>query len=130
MRGLFLLFLLTAHIFAAGVNWQKTEKFSLKKDRIALWKSGQRELTFRWTLFHNRGLVYLAKFDKFPYQGILYDDYRLNGVKVKLAVSKIANIEDPYCMIVFNGYNAESKSADFTLYLKDERGITKLQRLK
>ena len=130
MRVTFFLFIFVSTLFSVGNNWTKVEKFSLKKDRIALWQVKDKELTFRWTLFHNEGLIYLAKFDKFPYQGILYRDYRLNGVKIKLGISKIGNIEDPYCMIVFNNYDKSIKTANFTIYLKDNKAITPLSRVR
>ncbi len=122
MRILFLSFLFSLTLYSAGNNWNQTASFSLKKDQVALWLVGDRELTFRWTLFHNRGLVYIAKFDKFPYQGILYKDYRLNGVKIALSVNNKTNLEDPYCMIVFESYDEKSKTAQFTLYVKDLLG--------
>ena len=93
MRTLLLYLLSLSLLFS--INWTTTSEFTLKKDRVALWLVGERELSFRWTLFHNEGLVYIAKFDNFPYQGILYDDYRKNGFKIKLSVNTKANTEDP-----------------------------------
>ncbi|MCV6607784.1 MAG: hypothetical protein OIF32_06185 [Campylobacterales bacterium] len=47
-------------------------------------------------------------------------------MKIKLGISTKANVEDPYCMIVFKSYDSKTKTANFTLYQKDLAGLTTL----
>ncbi len=120
MRLLLVLTLFWQALFALEDYWTFEEEFSLKKDEFILYRVKEKDLFFRWTLFHNNGLVYLAKYDLFPYQGILYDRYRQNSFKMTIGKATLANREDPYCMIVFEQFNVENMTSDFKIYCKDD----------
>jgi len=129
MKKVFLFFLLPVWLFSLEDYWTYEEEFSLKKDEFIHYKVDSRDLLFRWTLFHNNGLVYIAKYDMFPYQGILYDRYRQNSFKIKLGKATISNVEDPYCMIVFEDFVVSSMEGKFKIYCKDDTEAAPIVRI-
>lgn len=104
-------------LFQGLFSWSFVDEFSLKKDEFIMYKIGTKDLLFRWTLFHNKGLVYTAKFDKFSYQGILYENYKLDSAKFNIATNKIADKEPPYCLISFK--SCADKLCSFALRCQD-----------
>lgn len=116
-------------LFSIEGYWTYEEEFSLKKDEFVLYKVKEKELLFRWTLFHNNGLVYIAKYDMFPYQGILYKRYRLDSFQIKTGRNSIAGVEDPYCMITFKKFNVKTKRSDFKIYCRDTQGAAPIVRI-
>ena len=108
--------------------WAAQEPFALKKDQFAVWNNGGKTLTFRWTLFHNRALVTLTKYDRFPYQHLLYREYRKDGMKIPLTEEKAADRMAPYVYIRFKDFDEEKQEGSFILYLYDPKGSVKLMR--
>jgi len=104
----------------------KEEELSLAKDEFALYDIGGKSLYFRWTLFINDGLVMHYGYDGFPYQNVLYADYKRNGFKIGLEQSFDEHMEPPYFMIVFK--EMKEKAADFSVHLYDPKGSIKLKR--
>lgn len=84
--------------------------------------SVEKHFTLRWTLYRNEGLVVLVNYDKFPYQFMLYKDYRLNSWVLNLldpqGISR--DINQPKLRIVFVGiddpFNDEKTVAHLRIY--------------
>ena len=117
-----LLFAISEGFFA------KDEELSLAKDEFALYEVEGKSLYFRWTLYINKGLVMHYAYDGFPYQNVLYTDYKRNGFKIKLKQSVDDHMEPPYFMVIFKEMNLEAKKADFSVHLYDPIGSIKLNR--
>ncbi len=106
----------------------KEEKLSLAKDEYAVYEVTGKPLYFRWTLFINRGLVMHYGYDGFPYQNVLYKDYKQNSFKIPLKQRSDDHSEPPYFMLVFNGMQEGNKKADFTVYVYDPLGSLNAKR--
>lgn len=129
MRFLCALWLLCAAAWAMPANyWAHNEPFALKKDEFASWLIDGNVFSVRWSLFHNRGLVTHIKYDHFPYQGILYTDYKVNGVKIPVKTTQTVTPPEPYAFVVFEGFDAENKQAKMRLYLFDAQRIVTIKR--
>lgn len=122
----FLLFSTHSWLNAAQPVWDYEENLVLKKDEIyqkSFQIAGvQKELKFYWTLYKNYGLVVNLKYDKFPYQFILYTDYARKSFKIPL--SRAGDIRDIEVFLSFLKYDYESKEA--TLWL----GVLYPQKIK
>ena len=121
--------LLTLALWAMPEGYfAKEEKLSLAKDEYAVYEVLGKPLYFRWTLFINRGLVMHYGYDGFPYQNVLYDDYKLNSYKIRLKQRLDDHSEPPYFMVVFTGMQDGNKKADFTIYVYDPLGTLNAKR--
>lgn len=134
-KGLTLLFLLCALAFGAdegGINWNFKDEVELKKDQNAGYEIAIDDkmytLTFRWTLFVNKGLVMLYKLEKFPYQNILYKDYKLNSFKIELKNRAENAYYKPYVLIVFKDFDEKKKIATFAVLIQDEKRPIQAER--
>jgi hypothetical protein len=129
MKGIFFLFAVFARLYSIDSGyWSFNEPFNIKKDQFAVFNIDDNFLTVRWSLYHNSGLVVLVKYDHFPYQTILYDNYRQNSIKVPVKTNRVIVPQTPYMMIVFEGFNVEKKEANLRLYLFDELKTTTIKR--
>ena len=132
MRTLVLLFFLLNYSFAIDLNYfNATYDRALKKDQnliIDVFDRGeQRAFSFRWTLFHNEGLVTLSNYNGHPSQHVLYTKYQRDTIKIKLALRKEETSRyHPYLLITFLGYDYVTKSARFTIYHKDVGAQTQI----
>lgn len=106
----------------------KEERLSLAKDEYAVYEALGKPLYFRWTLYINKGLVMHYGFDGFPYQNVLYDDYKRNAYKIRLKQRLDDHGEPPYIMVVFTGMQKGNKKADFTVYVYDPLGTLNVKR--
>ena len=139
MNKLFLvLFTCFSFVFAAdgedsAINWNYRNQVELKKDELARYTLAIDDkiynLDFRWTLFVNEGLVMLYKFNKFPYQNILYKDYKLKSFKIKLKNRAENAFYEPYALIVFEDFDTNTKKAKFTVFLMDEKRAIQAERV-
>ena len=139
MNKLFLvLFTCFSFVFAAdgedsAINWNYRNQVELKKDELARYTLDIDDkiynLDFRWTLFVNEGLVMLYKFNKFPYQNILYKDYKLKSFKIKLKNRAENAFYEPYALIVFEDFDTKTKKAKFTVLLMDEKRAIQAERV-
>ena len=111
-----------------GDYWAHEEAFELRKDQFASWEMDDRILSIRWSLFHNRGLVTHIKYDHFPIQNILYENYKRNSMQVRLKTHRQVRPPEPYVRIIFERFDAEEKVAHLRLYLFDPEGIVNLMR--
>ena len=110
--------------------WSHNEPFSLKKDEFIAFNVNNNPFTIRWSLFHNKGLVTHIKYDHFPYQALLYDDYKLNAVKIPIKTNETVVPPLPYIMVVFEGFDTEKNHANMRLYLFDQIGNSRVERLE
>jgi len=80
---IFLPFLLKAAFITLPFN------FSLKKDEIAkmyIYYDGKKyDLSLRWTLYKNKVLIVLYRYDEFPYQITLFNTYPIDTFRIKIA---------------------------------------------
>ena len=80
---IFLPFLLKAAFITLPFN------FSLKKDEIAkmyIYYDGKKyDLSLRWTLYKNKVLIVLYRYDEFPYQITLFNTYLIDTFRIKIA---------------------------------------------
>ncbi len=93
---------------------------SASKDSQSI--SETKNFTLRWTLYRNKGLVVLVRYDKYPYQFILYKDYMLNSWTLNLLDPQGINraLNQPQLKIYFIGiddpFNDEKTIAHLRIY--------------
>lgn len=118
--------------FAKGVAPTLELDLDLKKDEVVYAtidaaKDSQgigtsKSFTLRWTLYRNEGLVVLVRYDKYPYQFILYKDYRLNSWTLNLLDSQgvYRHPNQPQLKVTFIGiddpFNDEKTIAHLRIY--------------
>ncbi len=130
MRIIAFLLLLATWLNGIDLNYfNNSFHQSLGKDQqmviVVTDKDEEKLLIFRWTLFHNKGLVTLLNYNGEPSQHLLYKRYQQNSIKVKLALRQNeSSRQHPYLLINFLGYNYENKRADFEILHKDPSGLT------
>ncbi|WP_052062551.1 hypothetical protein [Helicobacter saguini] len=106
--------------------------FDLKKDEVlravvsaskdSQTISEEKNFTLRWTLYRNQGLVVLVRYDNYPYQFMLYKDFRLNSWNLNLLDTQGVNraLNQPYLKIYFLGiddpFNDEKTIAHLRIY--------------
>ena len=81
---------------------------------IPLSSSIKREFRFHWTLYVDEGLVFLANYDGFNHQSILYNTYRKNAFRIGLNKEGKKGIS-PYLVVFFKSFNSDSKEAVFKI---------------
>ncbi len=134
-KGVALLLLLASLLFGADENaitWNFKDEVELRKDQTAAYQIAIDDkmytLQFRWTLFVNEGLVMLYKLDKFPFQNILYKDYKLNSFKIELKNRAENAYYKPYAIVVFKDFDAKKKLATFSVFIRDEKRPLQAER--
>lgn len=129
MRALFALLTLSCLLFAMPDDyWKFKDKFDLVQDQFVTYEINKKIFFMRWSLFHNKGLVVNAKFDHFPYQYILYNDYKLNSFKIPVLVTDRSIPLDPHIVVVFDGF-ADNK-ARFSIFLYDATGAVEIKKVE
>ncbi|GHV04077.1 hypothetical protein AGMMS50229_04670 [Campylobacterota bacterium] len=109
--------------------WSYESPFSLRKDEFAVFEIDNNILTVRWSLFHNKGLVTHIKYDHMPYQNILYDDYKLNAMKIAVKTNTKVTPPLPYVMIVFEGFDRDRNVSNMKLYLFDHESAVTIRKV-
>lgn len=116
-----------------ALSWNFKDEVELKKDQTARYQiaidNKLYTLDFRWTLFINDGLVMLYKLEKFPYQNILYKDHKLNSFKIVLKNRAENALYKPYALIVFKDFDAKTKKATLSLFIKDDKRSVQAERV-
>lgn len=118
MNRLFsLLFLIFSTLFAQEPNWTSEQEITLTRNKqhkmtLLVGSSDVREFRFHWTLYVDGGLVFLANYDGFNHQTILYNTYKKNAFRIGLNKDGKKGIS-PYLVVFFKSYNADSKEAVF-----------------
>ncbi|GAA7261527.1 Uncharacterised protein [Helicobacter cholecystus] len=74
--------------------------------------TNMREFKFHWTLYIDEGLVFLANYDGFNHQTILYNTYKKNAFRIGLNQEGKKGISS-YLVVFFKSYNTDSKEAVF-----------------
>lgn len=118
-RRFFLLSLLSLSLlFSQAPNWTSEQEITLLRNQVYNLKllisnSDVREFSFHWTLYVDRGLVFLAKYDGFNHQSILYNSFRKDSFKIKLAEEGKIRGLSPYLVVFFKNFDEKSKQATF-----------------
>ncbi len=105
---------------------------SLKKDQflniIVYDQEEKRLLQFRWTLFHNQGLVTHTNYRGHPMQELLYARYRQDTIKIEIALrDNEVSFYHPYLLITFLGYDYKQNKANFEIRHKDLQEQTRIE---
>jgi len=124
MNKIVLYLLLSIYSFAIDTEfWDFSTKVELKKDQLYSLSIDDTEikkrLSFRWTLFHNRGLVLLLNYDGHPHQYILYESYRRDTVRLEIARKVGYTAHAPFLLLVFKEFSFENREAKFEILVKD-----------
>lgn len=131
MRLLWVL-LLVCHVNAIDLSYfNNSFQKTLKKDEpmmiVVTDRKDEKLLLFRWTLFHNKGLVTLTNYDGIPSQQLLYKRYHESSIKIDIALRQDElSRYNPYLFITFLGYDYVTKSAKFEILHKDPSGLTSI----
>lgn len=118
-RRFFLLSLLSlSFLFSQAPNWTSEQEITLSRNQVYNLKllisnSDVREFSFHWTLYVDKGLVFLAKYDGFNHQSILYNSFRKDSFKIKLAEEGKIRGLSPYLVVFFKNFDEKSKQATF-----------------
>lgn len=118
-RRFFLLSLLSlSFLFSQAPNWTSEQEITLSRNQVYNLKllisnSDVREFSFHWTLYVDKGLVFLAKYDGFNHQSILYNNFRKDSFKIKLAEEGKIRGLSPYLVVFFKNFDEKSKQATF-----------------
>lgn len=118
-RRFFLLSLLSLSLlFSQAPNWTSEQEITLSRNQVYNLKllisnSDVREFSFHWTLYMDKGLVFLAKYDGFNHQSILYNSFRKDSFKIKLAEEGKIRGLSPYLVVFFKNFDEKSKQATF-----------------
>lgn len=119
MNKIFLLFLLSIlSLFSQIPNWTSEQEVTLSRNQVyklnlLIGNSDVRALRFHWTLYIDKGLVFLANYDGFNHQTILYNNFRKNSFRIKLAEEGKKRGLSPYVVIMFKSYDEDSKNVTF-----------------
>ncbi|MCE3046823.1 hypothetical protein [Helicobacter kayseriensis] len=102
------------------VDWSSEQEISLKRNqehkmKLLVGANDVRELAFHWTLFVDGGLVFLAKYDSFNHQMILFDDYKKNAFRINLSKEGKRGIVSPYVTVFFEKYDEKTQSVTFKI---------------
>lgn len=117
MRGVIFLLFLSSLLFSK--YWDYQFDIELKKDEVSNFKIfdkvREKNFSFRWTLYINRGLILLSNYDGFPHQHILYKDYNRNSFQIPLHEKRSA------LMVEFSEFNDQNRTAKFRVLFKNSR---------
>lgn len=117
-----------------GVEWKVEKKIELKKDEIQYVKinsaNSEKIFFFRWTLYHNKGLVLLKTYDENVSQNMLYLSYKNQNVIVKIKDVPVKHGVKPYLLLKFTSFDYKKKTAKFTLFLRDATDQVGLEFIK
>lgn len=108
-------------LFANFLNAELIEEIELSKDELKIINLSvnniQKTLSFRWTLYKDRGLVMHIKYDDLPHQVVLYKN-NLNSYKVVLEkIAKNDVNDNPNIILYFIDFNLKTNKAKFRYYL-------------
>lgn len=105
-------------------NFTQTLEISLKKDEqkkiLVKYDSIEKLFKFRWTLYHNNGLVILRSYDKIVAQNVLYLRGRNQSFLLELSPRGRDYYNPPYFLVTFKKFDYETKTAYFDIHLSDK----------
>lgn len=124
MNFFFLFLILSALSILEASAWRESKNFTLKKDelvKILIKSEGQeRVLSFRWTLYTDKGLVVHESFDRFVGQHILYAAHSNQSFRKSLLPPKRSQKDVPYVIVVFKKFDEANATAQMDLFLIDK----------
>lgn len=108
-------FLATLAFALPNSYWKSQYIVELKKDEILrivfIPKKGKKqELTYRWTLYKDGGLVVILRYDGFVKQFVLYSDYQVDSFKQPLYPENKVH-ERPFLLLKFLGFDRQKDVA-------------------
>jgi len=118
-------------IFVFSFSWDYTHEFNLKKDEVAKIKVIKREdssvrfIDLRWTLYVDGSLILLAKFDGFPTQYRLKQEYKRNSIKIYLRDDYVDGFKRAYLIVSFKDMN--SNKAKLVANITDVKKAFKIE---
>ncbi len=113
-------FLLLQALHGAKPMWDFEEVLSLEKDEV--YKTSfsvagiPKDLMLYWTLYKNYGLVVHLKYDKFPYQFVLYTDYKRKSFKIPISQGNDID-KNAYILLSFRDFDEKNKRANLALFM-------------
>ncbi|ARU48931.1 hypothetical protein Sdiek1_1772 [Sulfurospirillum diekertiae] len=126
---------------SAGINYEYTHQFILKKDEIGLVLINHKEVTkkptadnpnneyilrLRWTLYTNNMLTVLVNYRGYPMQYIMQKKHPLETVVIPLLPDGDNKmLAQTYLKIVFNDFDQRNKEAILDIFIEDN-----LQRIE
>lgn len=132
MKKLFFVLAMTAAMLQAA-PWRESKSFVLPKDRTVkvLVKSEglERLLSFRWTLYADKGIVVHENFDRFVGQHVLYASHTNQSFRKRLLPAKKSEKDVPYIVVVFKKFDEGAKTAQLDLLLFDKEQRIMLEYL-
>ncbi|WP_051400908.1 hypothetical protein [Helicobacter canis] len=107
-------------LYGAKPIWDIQEQLSLRKDEIYTQEfalSGvPKTLKLYWTLYKNYGLVVHLQYDKFPYQFVLYTDYKRKSFTLPLSQGQDID-KTAYLLLSFRDFDEQEKVANLGLFI-------------
>jgi len=118
VRGLVIFTILSSLLFG-GRYWDSQYDVTLKKDEVSTYQIFDpvrvKNLTFRWTLYINKGLVIVLNFDGYPYQFLLYKDYNRSSFRIPLKKKR------SFVMVEFYEFDLKKREAKFRTLFKNSK---------
>lgn len=106
--------------YGAKPAWDIQEQLSLKKDEIYtqefLLSGVPKTLKLYWTLYKNYGLVVHLQYDRFPYQFVLYTDYKRKSFTLPLSQGQDID-KTAYLLLSFQDFDEQEKIAQLGLFI-------------
>lgn len=118
--ALFIALALGVQAYGAKPAWDMQEQLSLKKDEIYtqefLLSGVPKTLKLYWTLYKNYGLVVHLQYDRFPYQFVLYTDYKRKSFTLPLSQGQDID-KTAYLLLSFQDFDEQEKIAQLGLFI-------------
>ena len=107
-------------LYGAKPIWDIQEQLSLRKDEIYtqdfVLSGVPKTLKLYWTLYKNYGLVVHLQYDKFPYQFVLYTDYKRKSFTLPLSQGQDID-KTAYLLLSFRDFDEQEKVANLGLFI-------------
>ncbi|WP_345980804.1 hypothetical protein [Sulfurimonas sp. HSL3-2] len=124
----FLQVILLLSVFSVSINAQLYEasyNIKLKKDKtekiLVKYDGIEKLLKFRWTLYHNDGLVLFRSYDQIVAQNILYLGHTNQSIRLELKSRAGGFYSLPYIILKFVKFDYQTQEATFELFLFDKK---------
>lgn len=120
----FLIILALLFISSDAEDWKLDRIVKLKKDKIekilVKSKGYEKLLTFRWTLYHNKWLVFFVSLDGFIQQHLLSLNSNNQSIRLNLLTKGRTRLLPPMMLIKFKKFDFIKKRAHFELLMRDK----------
>ncbi len=138
-RIVFIFFFLCILVEGNKNIWDFRHSFDLKKDEVCKIKvvkdykksfQNQGILKFRWTLFHNKRLVFLLDYEGFKKQFILETRHKLDAIKIYLTDDYKRIDKRPFGIMKFVSFDASKQKAKIDFLVSDRAKRLKIKIIK